>query len=244
MSRTRLILLGLLAVVAVSVIATTSTSTPASASGSCSKVKTVAGYCVEGVPLESASAEIEGTDIGTSILKASIASVETEVKCEKGKVKGTIEGGVAGAVGKSAMTNTFEKCTLSKPANCELSPEDESEIKTASLAGELALTSGRLEDKLKPKLGSNFAVVIVEGQNNSCVISHVGEEEAVSITGSQLCEVDKNNTEAETEAKAHKLICKTSGSHLEIGTSSIPAEMTSEATVSLKSNKNWSIKET
>ncbi len=70
MSRIRLGLLGLLAVVAVSVIATTSTSTPASASGSCSKVKTAASYCVEGVPLENASAAIEGTNIGTSVLQS------------------------------------------------------------------------------------------------------------------------------------------------------------------------------
>ncbi len=69
MSRTRLILLGLLVVVAVSVVATASTSTPASALGSCSKVKTVPGYCVEGVPLENASAEVEGTNSGASMLK-------------------------------------------------------------------------------------------------------------------------------------------------------------------------------
>jgi hypothetical protein len=242
MSRTRLILLGLLAVAAVSVVATASTSTPASASG-CSKVKTAPGYCVEGAPLENATAEIEGTNNGESTLKTTMGGVASEVKCEKGKVKGTIEGGAAGAVGKLAMTDTFEKCTLSKPANCKISEQDEKEIKTASLAGELVLTSGRLEDKLKSK-SSTFAVVVVGAQNNLCVITHVGEEEVVPITGSQLCEVDKGNTEAETEAKTHKIVCKVSGSHLEIGTSSIPVEITSEATVNLTSNKNWSVKET
>ncbi len=71
MSRTRLILLGLLGAVAVSVVATASTSTPASASGSCSKVGTPA-YCVEGVPLVSATENAEGTS-GSAILKATIA---------------------------------------------------------------------------------------------------------------------------------------------------------------------------
>jgi hypothetical protein len=243
MSRTRLILLGLLVVVAVSVVATASTSTPASASGSCSKVKTVPGYCVEGAPLENATEKIEGTNSGTSVLKTTMASVETEIKCEKGKSKGTIEDGAAGTVGKLTMTDTFEKCKLAKPENCKLGASDEEEIKTASLAGELVLTSGRVEDKLKPKSGT-FALVGVEGKESSCVISHVAEEKIFSVTGSQLCEVDKNNTEAEAEAKTHKIICKTSGSSLEIGTSSSPAEMTSEATVNLTSNKNWSIKET
>ena len=38
------------------------------------------------------------------------------------------------------------------------------------------------------------------------------------MTGSQICEVDKSNTEAEKEAEKHKLICKPSGSSLKIGT--------------------------
>src|ERR1700691_3918238 len=120
MSRTKLILLGLLAAVAVSVIATASTSTRASASGSCSKVSTTPGYCVEGAPLVSSSAEVEGTNSGASILKGTVGMVTSEVKCEKGKLTGTIEGGVAGAVGKSTAKMTFEECALVKPTNCEL----------------------------------------------------------------------------------------------------------------------------
>jgi hypothetical protein len=240
MSRTRLILLGLLAAVAVSVIATASTSTPASASGSCSKVKTAPGYCVEGVPLENATAEIEGTNSGASILKGTIASVTSEVKCEKGKVTGTIEGGVAGTVGKSKVTMTFEECKLVTPTNCELTTKT---IGTSELKDELELTGSgkRIEDKFETKEGNNFASIGIEGKESSCVIAHVAEEKKFPVSGTQVCEVDTGNTEAETEAAAHKMKCTASGG-LKIGTN--PADMTSEATVKLKSGKKWSVKET
>jgi len=236
-----LILLGLLvAVVAVGVVVSSSGAEPPPPSG-CKSVGTPS-YCIAGVPLVSASEKIEGTNSGTSVLKTTIASVEAEVTCEKGKSKGTIEGGAAGTVGKSTMTDTLEKCKLIKPENCELTEADEQEIKTGSLGGELVLTSGRVEDKLKPKSGSTFAVVGIEGKEPSCVISHVAEEKTYPVTGSQLCEVDKGNAEAETEAKTHSLTCKTSGSSLNVGGNK--AEMTSEATVNLTSGKNWSVKET
>ena len=94
MSRTRLILLGLLVVAAVSVVATASTSTPASASGSCSKVSTAPAYCVEGAPLASGTPEkFEGTNVGESVFKSTVGMVKTEIKCGTGKSKGTIEDG-------------------------------------------------------------------------------------------------------------------------------------------------------
>jgi hypothetical protein len=240
MSRTRLILLGLLAVVVVSFVATASTSTPASASGSCLKVKTTPGYCVEVAPLENASAEVEGTNSGASILKGTVASVAAEVKCEKGKMTGTIEGGAAGAVGKSKATMTFEECKLVTPSNCRLTTKT---IGTSELKDELELTGStkRIEDKFEPKEGNNFASIGIEGKESSCVIAHVGEEIKFAVSGSQACEVDTSNTVAETEAPTHKMKCTSSGG-LAIGTN--PAEMTSEATVKLTSGKKWSVKET
>src|ERR1700677_2580457 len=132
MSRTKLILLGLLTAVAVSVIATASTSTPASASGSCSKVSTTPGYCVEGAPLESASENAEGTS-GSAILKATIANTTSEIKCASGKTTGFIEDGAAGAVGKTKTKITFESCKLLAPAHCKLTATEESKIKTTEL---------------------------------------------------------------------------------------------------------------
>jgi hypothetical protein len=240
MSRTKLILLGLVALVVVGVIASTSGAEPPGAV--CSSVTTTPGYCVAGAPLVSASEKFEGTNSGESIFKATISSVKTEIKCAAGKSKGSIEGGAAGTAGKTTVTDTFETCKMIKPANCKLGAADEKEIETSPLKGELVLTAGRIEDKLESKTGV-FAGVGIEGKEPSCVISHVGEEKTFSVLGSQLCEVDASNTAAEKELgiTTHKIICKPSGSSLEVGG---PAEIASEATVKLTSGKIWSVKET
>jgi len=238
MSRTRLIIFGLLAVVAVgAVIASTSGAEPPS--GSCLTVTTAPAYCVAGVPPASPE-KFTGTNSGESILKATVSTVKTEIKCEAGKSKGFIEDGAAGTVGKSTVTDTFEGCKLIKPTNCKLTAAAEQEIETSELKGELGLTAGRIEDKLESKTGA-FAGIGIEGKETSCVIAHVGEEKTFSVTGSQLCEVDSSNSAAEKEEPAHKIICKTSGSSLKVGGK---AEITSEATVKLTSGKNWSVKET
>jgi hypothetical protein len=238
MSRTRLILLGLLAVVAVgAVIASTSGAEPPA--GACTAVTSAPAYCVAGVPPASPE-KFEGTNVGEATLKATVSMVKTEIKCETGKSKGTIEDGAAGTVGKSIVTDTFEGCKLIKPANCKLSVADEEEIKTSELKGELGLTSGRVEDKLESKT-SAFAGIGIEGKESSCMIAEVGIPKNFAVTGSQLCEVDSSNTAAETEAATHKIICKDAGSSLKVGGK---AEITSEANVKLTSGKDWSVKET
>jgi hypothetical protein len=238
MSRTRLILLGLLAVVAVgAVIASTSGAEPPA--GACTTVTSAPAYCVAGVPPASPE-KFEGTNVGEATLKATVSMVKTEIKCETGKSKGTIEDGAAGTVGKSAVTDTFEGCKMIKPADCKLTAADEKEIETAPLKGELALTAGRVEDKLESKTGI-FAGIEIEGKESSCVIAEVGIPKSFNVTGSQLCEVDSSNTAAETEAATHKIICKYAGSSLKVGGK---AEITSEANVKLISGKNWSVKET
>lgn len=240
MSRTRLILLGLLAVVAVgAVIASTSGAEPPA--GACTTVTSAPAYCVAGAPLASGATEkFEGTNVGEATLKATVSMVKTEIKCAAGKSKGTIEDGAGGTVGKSAVTDTFEGCKMIKPASCKLTATGEKEIETSELKGELALTSGRVEDKLESKTGV-FAPISIEGKESSCVIAEVDKPENFDVTGSQLCEVDSSNTAAETEAATHKIICKYAGSSLKVGGK---AEITSEATVKLTSGKNWSVKET
>ena len=238
MSRTRLILLGLLAVVAVgAVIASTSGAEPPAAS--CTAVTSAPAYCVAGVPPASPE-KFEGTNSGEATLKATVSMVKTEIKCEAGKSKGTIEDGAGGTVGKSAVTDTFEGCKLIKPASCKLSVADEKEIETSELKGELGLTSSRVEDKLESKTGV-FAPIGIEGKESSCVIAEVGIPQNFDVTGSQLCEVDSSNTAAEKEATSHKIICKYAGSSLKVGGK---AEIASEANVKLVSGKDWSVKET
>jgi hypothetical protein len=241
MSRTRLILLGLLAAaVAVGMVVSSSGAEPPPPSGSCTAPGTPS-YCVAGTPLISATEKTESTSSGGAVLKATIAGVSSEIKCKKGKSKGTIEGGAAGTVGKSTATLVFEECEMVAPTNCKLNALDEGEIETSLLKGELVMTSGRVEDKLESKTGI-FAPIEIEGKTSSCVIASVGRPKTFDVTGSQRCEVDSSNTEAETEATTHKLKCTPAGGSLAIGTNT--AEMTSEAAVKLTSGKNWSVKET
>jgi hypothetical protein len=244
MSRTRLILLGLLALVIVSVVASASGAEPPAAV--CSSVTTTPGYCVAEAPLVSASAEITGTS-GGSILKATIAGSTSEIKCESGKSTGTIEGGTAGTVGKSKTKITFETCKLIAPAHCKLTAAEETKIKTTELAGELELVGGKILDKLEPKAGAAFAGISIEGESALCSIGEVGKPETFNVTGSQLCEVDSSKAGAETEAEKHKLICKAAGSsNLMIGGN--PAEITDETMAvelsGAKAHAHWSIKET
>jgi hypothetical protein len=242
MSRTRLIFLGLLVVVAVGIVASASATEPPKACGG--KAEKTPTYCVEGLQLENskgepASEKIEGTS-GVAMLKATVASTATEIECKKDKVSGSIEGGISGAAGKSQIANTFEQCKLVKPANCQLVESQEIEIKTQSLVGELTMTAGRIEDKLAPKV-SAFASIGIEGKEPSCVIAKVAEEKTFPITGTQLCEIDKGNAEAETSATTHAIICKVAGSGLKLGGNK--AEMASESTVKLMSGKKWNVKE-
>lgn len=247
MSRSRLIPLGLLAALIVSGVATASASEPPDKCGG--KVSTTPTYCIEGLQVENskgeeASEKVEGAN-GEAILKATVASAEAEIKCGKGTSKGTIEDGISGVIGKSTATITYTECKVTKPAGCELGVSEHSQIKTEPLAGELVMSSGgRIEDKLKSK-SSVFAAVAIEGEEGAkCDISAIGEEKRFNISGTQTCEVDKSNTEAEKEAKEHKLICKTSGSALELGENE--AEMTGEGSIELsgaKAHDNWSIKE-
>ena len=241
MSRTRLTLVALLAVLVVGVVASASATEPPKKCGG--KVTATPAYCVEGLQLENAKGEpiadkIEGT-ASVSVLKATIAMVTSEVECKKGQSKGTIKGGAAGTAGKSKIIETFEECKLLQPANCKLSPEDEKEIITAELVGTLELASGKIEDRFAPEGG--FADIGIEGKESSCVIAEIGRPKTFEVIGSQVCSVDKASLEAETEAPTHQLACKVSGGSLKIGTNG--AEMTSEAAIKLTTGKKWSIRE-
>ena len=100
---------------------------------------TTPDYCVAGVQLENSKGEPyrkkSKARTGKPYSKATIGGVTSEIKCEKGKTKGTIEDGAAGTVGKSTTTTTFEKCQLLKPTNCKLTAAEEREIKTTALSG-------------------------------------------------------------------------------------------------------------
>ena len=243
MSRTRLILSGLLIVAVVVGMVVSSSGAESPPPTGCMSVGTPS-YCIAGSPLVSASENAEGTS-GSAILKATIGGVTSEIKCASGKSTGTIEGGVAGTVGKSKTKITFETCKLLAPEHCKLTSAEETKIKTSELAGELELTGGKILDKLEPKAGAAFAGIAIEGATTSCVIAEPQKPVIYNVTGSQLCEVDSSKTAAETEAEKHKLICKaTSG--LKVGGN--PAEITDETMAvemsGAKAHDHWSVKET
>jgi hypothetical protein len=245
MSRTKLILAGLLvAAVAVGVVVSSSGAEPPGAS--CAEVTKAPAYCVAGSPLVSGSEEAAGTS-GSAVLKATIAGVTAEIKCASGKSTGFIEGGAAGTAGKSKTKITFETCKLLAPEHCKLTSAEETKIKTTELPGELELTGGKILDKLEPKSGTAFASVGIEGETTSCVIAEPAKPVIYNITGSQLCEVDSSKTTAETEAEKHKLICKASGSsNLAIGGN--PVEISDETMAvelsGARAHDHWSVKET
>ena len=219
MSRIRLILLGLLAVAVVAVVASASASANRRppAVGKSRRRRTTAS------PGSSWKTR-RANDLGKSrrherrqsILKGTIASVTSEIKCGKGKSTGTIEDGAAGTVGKSKATITFEECRLVKPGHCKLTSAEEKEIETTDLKGELELISGRIEDKLEPKTG---CLCRDQHRRQRIFVWDCGSRETqnLHITGSQLCEVDSSKAEAETEAEKHKLICKSLRGSLKIG---------------------------
>jgi hypothetical protein len=245
MSRTRLILVGLLAAaVAVGVVVSSSgAEPPPPPSGSCTAVGTPS-YCIAGTPLVNAAENFEGTS-GSAILKATITGTTAEIKCASGTSTGTIEGGAAGTAGKSKTKIIFETCKLLAPEHCKLTSAEETKIKTTELMGELQVSGGKILDKLEPKGGAAFAGISIEGESSLCGVAEAEKTVTYNVTGSQSCEVDSGKTEAETETEKHKLICK-SMAGLKIGSN--PAEITDETMAvelsGAKAHGHWGVKET
>ena len=225
MSRTRLILLGLLARRSPWAWSRrASAAEPPPASGSCTKAGTTPAYCVAGVPLESASENAEGTNVAQRSSKATIAGMTSEIKCENGKSTGTIEGGAAGTVGKSKTKITFETCKLSRQNTASSRRRRKQKLKPR--------THGRTgaDGREEYWISSNQKQALLcrdRALKAKIVMCHCRSRKTrnFNVTGSQLCEVDSSKTEAETEATNHKLICKATGG-LKIGSN--PAEMTDE----------------
>ncbi len=146
-------------------------------------------------------------------------------------------------MGKSTVTMTFEECKLVTPTNCKLTRWTKKTIETTELKGELELTGSgkRIEDKFEPKEGTPLPRSVSKAKNPRASLLTLRKKRDFAVTGSQLCEVDTSNTEAETEATTHKMKCK---SRAALKSARNPAEMTSEATVKLTSGKKWSVKET
>jgi hypothetical protein len=170
--------------------------------------------------------KVEGTS-GESILKSELDFVKLTIKCSKDTFSGDLD-----ESGKSSHTViTYEGCALANPAGetCEVNAT----LPTNELKDELVTGSGsRLEDKFESE-GTHFIEIeIKQKSGKTCT-----PKGTYPITGSQTCEVDKTNAEAETLAADHKIICSTTGSKLKLGPEKATYEGT--ATVGLQGGGNW-----
>lgn len=174
-------------------------------------------------------AKVTGTSKAkaVSVLKSELDGVPISIVCQKNKVAGTLE-----VEGKSSSTKiTYEECAIegSWAKKCEVP----STISTNSLKDQLS-SSGRIEDTFEPE-GTNFVEIEIKAiSGKTCSIATT-----YPIKGSQTCEIDKSNTEAETLKEEHETICKTSGSNLKLG----PESATYEGTdvVKLESGGYWAV---
>lgn len=139
-----------------------------------------------------------------SVLVGHAATIATELHCEGGSFSGqpaTLTLSIENAV-------DYTGCTVSKPANCEVSSPGAplGLIKTKELNG---LLESLTLVNLTPKTESLFVDVLYSG--SSCSLKN----KTFEIKGSQMCEFNPGSNEP---ALIHLLNCKKSGSALTLGT--------------------------
>jgi|SRR5271166_461666 len=241
MSRIRLVLLSMLAVLALGAAASASASAQRFFGPTCSKedagseppVKYDTIACNSKTkPLPEREFQFKEIASGTKVkgtstvstLSATISGSTLTIECETDKFKGTL--GTKGA--SSGTTIEYKKCKVTGAfaSTCTVPGT----LTTNTLKDQLS-SSGRIEDTFEPETtGGTFIEIPVTG--GSCSIEHT-----YPIKGKQTCEVDSTNAEAETLAATHKLICKTSGSALKLGSNAATYE--GNATIELEGGGNW-----
>lgn len=164
---------------------------------------------------------------GVSKLQSELDGVALTIECKKDKFSGTLD-----EVDKNSGTViTYEECALTGgfATKCEVS----STLTTDNLKGEL--TSGtRIENTFEPE-GSAFIEIEIKAKSGkTCAIAAT-----YPIKGSQTCEIDKDNAEAEEGKEEHEIICKTSGSNLKLGPESATYE--GSATVKPEGGEYWKV---
>lgn len=176
-------------------------------------------------------AKVAGASKAESVskLKSELDGVAITIACNKNKVAGDLE-----TEGKSSNTKiTYEGCAIegSWAKKCEVPGT----IPTNSLKDHLS-SSGRIEDTFEPEAaGGNFVEIEIKAiPGKTCSIATT-----YPITGSQTCEVDTSNTNAETFKEEHETICKTSGSDLKLGPE--PATYEGSDVVKLEGGGYWAV---
>jgi len=170
-------------------------------------------FFVEKEPVKAAVA----TEGSSGVTK--IETTGTAIECAKDTNTGKLEEG-----GKSKLEIKAKECTVKTPAGCAV--KEPIELKTAG-----SLVSEPVKDELKPSEGTAIAEITITGEK--CTVAG-----KYKLTGSQTCELPK----VEEEALEHELVCKTTGSKLELMAK--PATLETTEKVKVVGGKKWSAQRT
>jgi hypothetical protein len=201
MSRTRLMILALLAAFAVSAVVLT----PALAEPKkCATGSTHWVFCYNNNE-EMSSQKIEGSG-GKAVLAATIGT-EAKFECETSTLVAELE-----SLGKGKGTLTLHKCKETMPEHCRLTAAEEKEIElpfTVSLSSEFK--KGVAPEAAFAGTGANEEIydLGIEHETSACVISAGNYR----VTGKQGTELPK----AEESLAEHEIIAKKSLSDLKVG---------------------------
>jgi hypothetical protein len=218
MWRIRLLLSGLLAVLAVSV----SAAAQASAAQHYFLVEET-----EVAPKQSFT--FEGTS-KASKMEGSVAKVKVVIKCEKDVLSGSLE-----ESGINKSTIEYKECKLFSEkekeviTGCKVTEPIVAKVKGNIIGAEESETREPVEDKFSAQEGSEFTKIeIVNKEKETCIAAG-----KYPVTGSQICKLPNG----EKEATEHEIECTASGSKLTLAGEK--ASLTSTESVKLKASKRF-----
>jgi hypothetical protein len=234
MTKVKLVLLGMLAVFAVSAVASASASAALETRGAyvcanvgsggqwknaeCSEKESNGKFSTKELGTEA----VEGTS-ETSELAGKIGSVRTIIICKKDEFSGSLL-----STGASSGEVKFRECVAEKEnegkrgilVNCKVKVPIEFKFTDQLL---LNTTTGIFEDEFKAtKSEETFVEITIEETGGTCTIK--GEYKA---KGTQNCELPK----ATLALVTHEIVCKPEGSNLKLGAE--PAKFKSTEKVKL-----------
>jgi len=161
---------------------------------------------------------VEGTS-GTSILEVPELN-EAKIECKEDKFSGTLK-----AAGQTTAKVEFEKCTVVSPEHCTVA-----EPIKVNVTDQLVIFHETLADAFEPPSGEPFVVIKLKG--SECLAK--GE---FKVKGKQQCALP----EGEIEKVEHEIDCKPIGSELTLGAKE--AKFEGKEKVKLTGGGNWKAKE-
>jgi hypothetical protein len=221
MSRIKFVLLGLLAMFAVSGFASASASAePTKPCGSGNEWV----FCYH-TGLEIHEELVLGLS-GLSILTGKIGTSEVRIDCLDDHVHGVLE-----LLGKNKGEITFLNCKLEKPAGCKLSNAEETKI-VSKVNSQLIGHPGPAQILFSEQGAGPFAVIEIANAG-TCPPGVPGN---YNVTGEQKCELPS----WETFALLHEVVCTKALSVLKLGVEK--ATFSSTAKLWLESDLAWGVR--